>query len=572
MCFFRVHPESAAAAPPYKVLRRLMAVLVIMTVLQPLEWCVMAAEEPTDATTYYNKYNSLSTEQVYKQGLKEIQAGHMNEAMVCFTIAAGRYEDDMDAKEKRTCAYALNNAGAVAMLRSDYSMAFSYFTKAIEIADDSLLYQSFNNIAGVYLYFNDYANARKYLNMAYETGFRQKDWNSMYNTLHNMLDLDWDTDSLQNSMERIARFRQLKEPPHDEQYQYIASICDGMEAYHHHSYPAAIAHFEKAIASSQGMPFQTNHEIPVNLYIANAYLQQHDYARAIHYLSVCEKASKESGALDMLIKTYRYQSLCYAEAGDPARSREAKYRYMEIRDSINNANEYGKIKDMQFFHDLGNYEKEVARLTSEKKMHDTVLFSIIGFLLVALVFLVVSMIQNRKLKRSNKDLFDKNVALLRQEEVEQQLRKAYAYKKEQLEAIESDSGRYKGSSLTDESREQLLARIRDVMHNPEEFCQEDFTIERLASAIGSNTKYVSQVINEMLGKNFNTLLNEQRIGEVCKRLVDTEHYGGMTLEAVATEAGFKSRSHFIRTFKKITGLTPSQYQRMAREEFEARQA
>ena len=43
-------------------------------------------------------------------------------------------------------------------------------------------------------------------------------------------------------------------------------------------------------------------------------------------------------------------------------------------------------------------------------------------------------------------------------------------------------------------------------------------------------------------------------------------------EAVAAEAGFKSRSHFIRTFKKITGLTPSQYQRMAKEKFEARQA
>ena len=183
MFFHSVHLKRPAATASCKARCRIMAVLAIMVVLQPLGWSVSASENQTDATTYYNKYNLLSTEQVYKQGLKEIQAGHMNEAMVCFTIAAGRYEDDMDAAEKRTCTYALNNAGAVAMLRSDYSMAFSYFTKAIEIADDSLLYQSFNNIAGVYLYFNDYANARKYLNMAYETGLRQKGWNSVYNTL-----------------------------------------------------------------------------------------------------------------------------------------------------------------------------------------------------------------------------------------------------------------------------------------------------------------------------------------------------------------------------------------------------
>ena len=110
------------------------------------------------------------------------------------------------------------------------------------------------------------------------------------------------------------------------------------------------------------------------------------------------------------------------------------------------------------------------------------------------------------------------------------------------------------------------------MHDPAQFCQDDFTIDKLASLVGSNTKYVSQVINETIGKNFNTLLNEQRITEVCKRLVDTKNYGSKTNEAIAEEVGFKSRSHFIRTFKKITGLTPSQYQRMAKEEFEARQA
>ena len=72
-------------------------------------------------------------------------------------------------------------------------------------------------------------------------------------------------------------------------------------------------------------------------------------------------------------------------------------------------------------------------------------------------------------------------------------------------------------------------------------------------------------------QNFNKFLvrnNEQRINEVCKRLVDTVNNGNKTNEAIAEEVGFKSRSHFIRTFKKITGLTPSQYQRMAKLEIE----
>ena len=40
----------------------------------------------------------------------------------------------------------------------------------------------------------------------------------------------------------------------------------------------------------------------------------------------------------------------------------------------------------------------------------------------------------------------------------------------------------------------------------------------------------------------------------------------MTNETIAEGVGFKSRSHFIRTFKMVTGLTPSQYQKIAKSE------
>ena len=187
-------------------------------------------------------------------------------------------------------------------------------------------------------------------------------------------------------------------------------------------------------------------------------------------------------------------------------------------------------------------------------------------LLLTLSFLGLAVYQNKKLSESNKDLFKKNVALLKSEEHEERIYEEYTEKLERYEAKVPENERYKTSSLTDEGKELLLGRIRRVMRTPSEFCQDDFTIDKLAALVNSNTKYVSQVINETLGKNFNTFLNEQRINEVCKRLVDTKNNGNKTNEAIAEEVGFKSRSHFIRTFKKITGLTPTQYQRMAREE------
>ena len=87
----------------------------------------------------------------------------------------------------------------------------------------------------------------------------------------------------------------------------------------------------------------------------------------------------------------------------------------------------------------------------------------------------------------------------------------------------------------------------------------------LVQLTGSNTTYVSNVINVVFGKNFKAMLNEYRINEACKRLVDTEHYGHMTIEAIYRELGYVSPTVFINAFKKVNGMTPSQYQKLARE-------
>lgn len=89
--------------------------------------------------------------------------------------------------------------------------------------------------------------------------------------------------------------------------------------------------------------------------------------------------------------------------------------------------------------------------------------------------------------------------------------------------------------------------------------------KKLAEAVGSNTKYVSQVINEYYNKNFKTLLNEYRLREATRRLNDQEHYGNMTIQAIYEEVGYSNAVSFIRAFKRMYGITPSEYQKKAAE-------
>ncbi len=527
---------------------------------------VLAQGTAFEASSVYKKYANAPISETYRKGMDYLSKGSLDSALACLTVVTSQFRPNMNEEEKRTYIYALNNAGAIAMMRSDYSVAFSYFMKVIDVADDSIAYRTYNNIAGIYIYYNDYANARKYLNMAYDISEQRHDWGSLLNTLHNLLDLDWDMDSLQHSQELIKRFRRTSITPKGAQYQFVSKICDGMEQSSNRRYQEAIASFRQAIDIAQPLPFVVSHEVPAYMYIAKAYMQMGEYGKAAECLDICERKSRDSHSLDMLINTYKYQVLCYSQKGDLPHAREAKYRYMELKDSVNIANEYGKIKDMQFLHESVKYENQLSELRTEKRLRNIATMAILTGLLLALAFLGLMIWQNRRLARSNKDLFKKNVALIKQEEHEQQLHQQYATLLDQYQSKERGNERYRSSGLTDESRQQLLQSIREVMHDPAQFCQDDFTIDKLASLVGSNTKYVSQVINETIGKNFNTLLNEQRITEVCKRLVDTKNYGSKTNEAIAEEVGFKSRSHFIRTFKKITGLTPSQYQRMAKEQ------
>ena len=94
------------------------------------------------------------------------------------------------------------------------------------------------------------------------------------------------------------------------------------------------------------------------------------------------------------------------------------------------------------------------------------------------------------------------------------------------------------------------------------FCSPEFSLAVLARLSESNTNYVSQVINTTYNKNFRTFLNERRIKVAMKRMMDSGRYGAYSMQGIAESVGYKSASNFIAAFKKVTGMTPSLYQKM----------
>ncbi|GMN10664.1 hypothetical protein MTsPCn9_23610 [Croceitalea sp. MTPC9] len=96
------------------------------------------------------------------------------------------------------------------------------------------------------------------------------------------------------------------------------------------------------------------------------------------------------------------------------------------------------------------------------------------------------------------------------------------------------------------------------MNDKELYKNPDLKLSDVAKEINISPHFLSQFLNDNLGKGFSLFLNEYRIEAAEKMLWSNQH---LTLEAIGQECGFKSNSTFYSAFKKIKGLTPAKFKR-----------
>lgn len=90
------------------------------------------------------------------------------------------------------------------------------------------------------------------------------------------------------------------------------------------------------------------------------------------------------------------------------------------------------------------------------------------------------------------------------------------------------------------------------------FRQNDINESKLAELLETNTTYLSTIINSRFNLPFKTLLNNYRIDEARELLV-SDQYSNYSIEGIASEVGYQSRSAFYQVFKQHTGMTPVDY-------------
>lgn len=91
------------------------------------------------------------------------------------------------------------------------------------------------------------------------------------------------------------------------------------------------------------------------------------------------------------------------------------------------------------------------------------------------------------------------------------------------------------------------------------FLKNEVTLSYLSTALKTNSKYLSLIINKHKGKDFNNYINELRINYIIDTLQRNPGYLEYKISYLALECGFSTHSKFTAAFKNITGISPSAF-------------
>lgn len=126
------------------------------------------------------------------------------------------------------------------------------------------------------------------------------------------------------------------------------------------------------------------------------------------------------------------------------------------------------------------------------------------------------------------------------------------------EPEEAVSKKYQSSSLDQAVISQLKSQLVDLLIQQEPFLDSEITPAFFAEKLGISKHQLSQLLTEGLETNFYDLINSHRV-EKAKVLMLQPEYDQAKILHIAYDCGFSNKSSFLRNFKKITGLTPTEY-------------
>ena len=520
----------------------------------------------------YNRWTKLSTSELMHRGQHFLQdLCQVDSALVCYTIVSNRVTDkSLNRDSVYLVARAFNNLGYIyGAYYFNYEKAYESLNRSLEISEQ---YGFEVNKAYAYMNLASLMDSRDELigeetlssealdntKLAFNQAVKVKEWNVAVTSVYNMLTMVDSKSGIRPIKPELDRFKQLPLDQSVEMWQSTLMFCQGVEAFLAGQYSQALAFYKQMALQAEHLT--TNRQqciIMARMKQAEVLAALHRYTEAIACLEQNVADAQSQGLDTDLINTYQEMIRVYKAMGNEPKANEFEYIYLKTRDRFIQKSHAERLEKSRFLEEMRRVNEQVEQIQAKhERAHQLLLMMslIAAIILIALVLLVRSNIKQRNYIRH---LYEKNVQLLNVKVADTPMTAQTGDEQEE------SAPKYQGL-LDQESKDRLFDQIKRVMDDMSIICKPDFSLQQLADKVGSNYKYVSQVLNECYGKSFKQVLNEQRVREACRMFNDAERYGNLTIEAIAAKLGFNSRSNFTVTFKRITGISPSDFMKMSK--------
>ncbi|MDB4581998.1 helix-turn-helix transcriptional regulator [Draconibacterium sp.] len=126
------------------------------------------------------------------------------------------------------------------------------------------------------------------------------------------------------------------------------------------------------------------------------------------------------------------------------------------------------------------------------------------------------------------------------------------------EIIEDKGFKVEFEEVEYEQPKDLKKELIELFEAKRIYNQTDLRITSVSDSLKTNRTYISRLINDEFGVNFNEFVNKYRIEE-AKKLLESNDSKLFTMEHIAEKSGFGSVNSFTRVFKEFEGITPGQF-------------
>jgi AraC-like DNA-binding protein len=106
--------------------------------------------------------------------------------------------------------------------------------------------------------------------------------------------------------------------------------------------------------------------------------------------------------------------------------------------------------------------------------------------------------------------------------------------------------------------EKLSTALQAYMDTEKPYLRTDLSLADLASTLDVSKSELTYLLNNYIGVNFFSYVNQYRLKIVLQKLEDSK-FNHLTILSIAFDCGFNSKSTFNSLFKQHTGVTPSEY-------------